>query len=266
VAVDVRPWSDPGAFFLLLVLTVQKARAAWLRTQISEAEAVLRSYSDEAATRLLRRIFAQALNHRGGETLERSVDANSAQGTLCCGRLHSAATGDRINTIIYYGPQIFALAGIGSDKNAIFATLLVAIVNVLATIIALLLVDRLGRKPLLYWGVGGMTLSLLVLAYAFKTRPTGTFTRHDCHRMFDGVHQLLCIQHGANCLDHCCGGVSSAPARAAAWLPPHWAPEFPTQLFRSLFFRSSKCREHCHLLHLWGILRRDLVLCALCDA
>jgi MFS family permease len=75
-----------------------------------------------------------------------------------------------INTIIYYGPQIFALAGIGSDKNAIFATLLVAIVNVLATIIALVLVDRLGRKPLLYWGVGGMTLSLLVLAYAFHNQ------------------------------------------------------------------------------------------------
>jgi len=75
-----------------------------------------------------------------------------------------------INTIIYYGPQIFALAGIGSDKNAIFATLLVAVVNVLATIIALVLVDRVGRKPLLYWGVGGMTLSLFLLAYAFHNQ------------------------------------------------------------------------------------------------
>jgi MFS family permease len=75
-----------------------------------------------------------------------------------------------INTIIYYGPQIFALAGISSDKNAIFATLLVAVVNVLATIIALVLVDRVGRKPLLYWGVGGMTLSLLTLSYAFHNQ------------------------------------------------------------------------------------------------
>ena len=72
-----------------------------------------------------------------------------------------------INTIIYYGPQIFALAGISSNKNAIFATLLVAIVNVLATIIALALVDRVGRKPLLYVGVGGMTISLFVLSYSF---------------------------------------------------------------------------------------------------
>jgi MFS family permease len=75
-----------------------------------------------------------------------------------------------INTIIYYGPQIFALAGIASDKNAIFATLLVAVVNVLATVIALVLVDRVGRKPLLYWGVSGMTLSLFLLAYAFHNQ------------------------------------------------------------------------------------------------
>jgi SP family galactose:H+ symporter-like MFS transporter len=46
----------------------------------------------------------------------------------------------------------------------------VAIVNVLATIIALALVDRVGRKPLLYWGVGGMTLSLFLLAYSFHNQ------------------------------------------------------------------------------------------------
>jgi MFS family permease len=73
-----------------------------------------------------------------------------------------------INTIIYYGPRIFALAGITSNRNAIFATLLVAITNVVATIIALVLVDRVGRKPLLYVGIGGMTLSLFLLAYSFQ--------------------------------------------------------------------------------------------------
>jgi MFS family permease len=77
------------------------------------------------------------------------------------------ATG--INTIIYYGPKIFTLAGITSSENAILATLLVAITNVLATVIALVLVDRVGRKPLLYWGVGGMIASLVLLAYSFHS-------------------------------------------------------------------------------------------------
>jgi MFS family permease len=75
-----------------------------------------------------------------------------------------------INTVIYYGPQIFSLAGITSDKAAIFATFLVAIVNVFATVIALVLVDRVGRKPLLYAGVSGMALSLFMLSFSFHNQ------------------------------------------------------------------------------------------------
>jgi MFS family permease len=73
-----------------------------------------------------------------------------------------------INTIIYYGPQIFELAGIASHSNSILATLLIAIVNVIATVVGILLVDRVGRKPLLYVGVGGMTIALFALAYGFS--------------------------------------------------------------------------------------------------
>ena len=75
-----------------------------------------------------------------------------------------------INTVIYYGPRIFALAGVASNQSAIFATFVIAVMNVLATVIALVLVDRAGRKPLLYWGVGGMTVSLFVLSLAFHLK------------------------------------------------------------------------------------------------
>ena len=51
-----------------------------------------------------------------------------------------------INTIIYYGPQIFELAGSASHASAIFATLMVAIVNVVATVVGIALVDRIGLK------------------------------------------------------------------------------------------------------------------------
>jgi sugar porter (SP) family MFS transporter len=72
-----------------------------------------------------------------------------------------------INTVIYYGPHIFALAGIGSAQASILATALVGVVNVLATLIAIFLVDRVGRKPLLYWGCGGMFVALGTLAFVF---------------------------------------------------------------------------------------------------
>jgi MFS family permease len=77
-----------------------------------------------------------------------------------------------INTIIYYGPQIFALAGTASHSSAILATFAVAIVNVIGTVVGILLVDRVGRKPLLYVGVSGMTVALLALAFAFSHNAT----------------------------------------------------------------------------------------------
>ncbi len=77
-----------------------------------------------------------------------------------------------INTIIYYGPRIFALAGSASHSSAIFATLLVALVNVIATVVGITLVDRVGRKPLLYLGVSGMTVALFSLTYAFSHSAT----------------------------------------------------------------------------------------------
>lgn len=75
------------------------------------------------------------------------------------------ATG--INTIIYYAPTIFEFAGFGSHKVAILATVGVGTVNVLMTVVAIWLLDKLGRKPLLYIGMAGMAISLALLGIAF---------------------------------------------------------------------------------------------------
>jgi MFS transporter, SP family, galactose:H+ symporter len=73
-----------------------------------------------------------------------------------------------INTVIYYGPQILQLAGIGSAQNSILAQTLVGTVNCVLTLVAIFFVDRIGRKPLLYTGLTGMLLALSALAYAFS--------------------------------------------------------------------------------------------------
>jgi len=72
-----------------------------------------------------------------------------------------------INTVIYYAPKIFELAGFTSATNAIAATMVVGVVNVLATIISVWLLDRIGRRMLLLIGAAGMAVALLVLAWAF---------------------------------------------------------------------------------------------------
>jgi SP family galactose:H+ symporter-like MFS transporter len=73
-----------------------------------------------------------------------------------------------INTVIYYGPQIFQMAGISSANAAILAQALVGTVNCLMTLVAIFFVDRIGRKPLLYAGLTGMFLALAALAVSFS--------------------------------------------------------------------------------------------------
>jgi sugar porter (SP) family MFS transporter len=72
-----------------------------------------------------------------------------------------------INTVIYYAPRIFQLAGFHAAQTALFATILVGAVNVAVTIISLWLIDRLGRRPLLIGGLIGMAASLFVLGLSF---------------------------------------------------------------------------------------------------
>jgi SP family galactose:H+ symporter-like MFS transporter len=72
-----------------------------------------------------------------------------------------------INTVIYYAPKIFQFAGVTSSSAAIFATLLVGVVNVVFTVVAILLLDRVGRRPLLLVGLAGMVSSLVLLGVSF---------------------------------------------------------------------------------------------------
>jgi len=73
-----------------------------------------------------------------------------------------------INAIIYYANQIFASAGFPSASQATLTTWAIGGVNVAATVIALVFVDRLGRRLLLLAGLIGMGVSLAVLGVAFR--------------------------------------------------------------------------------------------------
>jgi SP family arabinose:H+ symporter-like MFS transporter len=72
-----------------------------------------------------------------------------------------------INCVFFYAPMIFEQSGIGTDASFIQA-ILVGLINVVFTIIAMALIDKLGRKPLLVIGVSGIALSMFVLAYSFN--------------------------------------------------------------------------------------------------
>ena len=69
-----------------------------------------------------------------------------------------------VNAVLYYGPKIFADAGF---QDPLFSTVLVGVVNMLTTVIALLIIDKVGRKQLVWWGVGGMIFCLLMIGLYF---------------------------------------------------------------------------------------------------
>lgn len=73
-----------------------------------------------------------------------------------------------INTIIYYAPTILQQAGFSDNLGAIYATIGIGIVNFLMTFVAIFSTDKFGRKPLLYIGLVGMGICLLMLALSFK--------------------------------------------------------------------------------------------------
>ncbi|MGD2279022.1 MAG: sugar porter family MFS transporter [Candidatus Omnitrophota bacterium] len=75
-----------------------------------------------------------------------------------------------INTVIYYAPTIFQMAGFESDTAAIAATIGVGVLNVAMTVVAIYVIDKIGRKPLLSIGLAGMVIALLALGLAFKEK------------------------------------------------------------------------------------------------
>ncbi len=69
-----------------------------------------------------------------------------------------------VNAVLYYGPSIFKDAGF---DNPLFCQVLVGIVNMVTTVIAMFIIDRVGRKKLIYYGVSGMVICLILIAVYF---------------------------------------------------------------------------------------------------
>jgi sugar porter (SP) family MFS transporter len=75
-----------------------------------------------------------------------------------------------INVIFYYSSALWQSVGF-TEQNALFVTMLTGVTNIVTTLVAMTLVDRLGRKPLLLVGSLGMLVNLALMAWCFGTAP-----------------------------------------------------------------------------------------------
>ena len=71
-----------------------------------------------------------------------------------------------VNAVLYYGPSIFENAGLSSG-DSLFYQVMIGLVNTLTTVLALVIIDRIGRKKLVYYGVSGMIIALCCISFYF---------------------------------------------------------------------------------------------------
>jgi sugar porter (SP) family MFS transporter len=155
------------AAVLFAGMLLQKESPHWLLAQGREQEARstlirLRGPDDDVDAEIdeVRRLRSRRGGYR--ELLSPQIRPALAVGILLA--VFQQITG--VNTVIYYAPTLLQGAGLGSS-SAILAEVCVGGVNVLLTVAAVWLMDRVGRRPLLLIGTTGMLVGLVTLAWAF---------------------------------------------------------------------------------------------------
>lgn len=164
----------PSLIFLIgMVFNPETPRWLGSRARWDEAETVLVRITGEQNNELVLAEIRDSLTHEEARGALRELLQPGLRLALMVGvglAVFQQFVG--INTIIYYAPTIFSFVGFHSRTAAILATSVVGAVNVLSTVVASLLVDRAGRRPLLLFGTAGMILALLILSLVFALNPT----------------------------------------------------------------------------------------------
>ncbi|GAA4891756.1 hypothetical protein GCM10023311_15210 [Flaviramulus aquimarinus] len=94
-----------------------------------------------------------------------------------------------INAVYFYATSIFKQTGIGTD--AAFASgILLSSITVIFTFVAMYLIDRMGRRPLLLIGTAGIAISLLLCAYGFKQATYQLTSQSITELQFEGADKL----------------------------------------------------------------------------
>jgi MFS transporter, SP family, arabinose:H+ symporter len=160
--------SVPAAlYFVLLFLVPESPRWLMGKGRTAQARSVLESVQGADAAQTQIEVIAASLSQTARRVRFSELFARRFRLLMLFGfgiAFFQQASG--INAIFYYLPSIFAHAG-GELSTAFAQSVLVGLVNVGMTFVAIWLIDRLGRRPLLSFGVAGMAISLAVISWAF---------------------------------------------------------------------------------------------------
>ena len=160
----------PAALFLVGVLTLPRSpRWLMMKGRTDEAREVLnRLRADTAVVEQEMKDIARQLEvkEQGFALLRGNRDFRRSLALGIMLQVVQQLTG--INVVMYYAPRIFGLAGYSGHQAQLWGTVIVGAVNVIATFIAIGLVDRWGRRPILLTGFSVMALGMGALGWLLK--------------------------------------------------------------------------------------------------
>lgn len=162
----------PALLFLILLFIVPES-PRWLvkKRRVTEATDILTRVNGKEKANALIVEIETALMQESGTIKE--IFGKGLRMALVIGMvlaLFSQITG--INAIIYYAPEIFKSIGFGAE-SAFLQTVTIGVINTLFTFVAIGLIDKLGRRNLLIYGISGMIVSLIGVIICFHFGITG---------------------------------------------------------------------------------------------
>ncbi|TKC09670.1 sugar porter family MFS transporter [Pedobacter frigoris] len=154
-------------FFFILFFIPESPRWLLLKNKEKQAELVLRRVylSQNAAQNELDKIRS-VLTGTGKLDWSLLKQSNVRKAVLIGAAIAILGQFMGVNAVLYYGPTIFEKIGLSGDDSLLYQVI-VGLVNVLTTILAVFIIDRVGRKKLVYLGVSGMVIFLLLIAFYF---------------------------------------------------------------------------------------------------
>ncbi|WP_436892206.1 sugar porter family MFS transporter [Nocardiopsis dassonvillei] len=160
----------PALVYLLLTLLIPESPRYLVRVgRTEEAARILAAVEGGGPARLERRI-AEIRAALGSETRPRLGDLRGRFGLLPIVWIGMALSAFQqlvgINVIFYYSSSLWQSVGV-PEGDSLLLSLFTSVINIVGTLAAITLVDRVGRRPLLMVGSTGMALALAVAAYAF---------------------------------------------------------------------------------------------------
>lgn len=161
----------PALIYLGLSTVIPESPRYLVRVgQVERARKILHEVEGGGESRIERRIeeIKKAL---GSEVRPRLRDLTGRYGLLPIVWIGMAVSAFQqlvgINVIFYYSSSLWQSVGV-AESDSLLLSLFTSVVNIVGTVIAIMLVDRVGRKPLLLVGSAGMTVALATAAYAFS--------------------------------------------------------------------------------------------------